>query len=507
MLADISAKGLVLDGKSESASNRFQHVRKRNFLLRLVGCFLSVFLATAFIRIAPSANYLIWFSNGVLLAYFLLAPRRRWLAYGAVGFVAQVVASIMFGHNWRIDVLCDTLNLFEVSLAAVLLRKRNSDLPHFTDRAYLLRFVTFAVLASPSAAGVLFSIYSTFSAHTAFGPMVVKWTVADGLGIGVASPACIAIFRAQPARSLGSWQIWLHLVPVAAISYAIFAQNQAPLPFLLYPILVGIQLRFGLEWAALDSLVVAGIGSLCTFRGLGPFAASSSLTPLGKSVVLQLYVACALFLLYSISVVVDGLRRTQKKLEEAYRSMEKMAITDPLTQLANRRYFDQCLAAEWRRAMRDRQPLSLLLLDVDLFKLYNDTYGHLRGDRCLRQIAEACRGVISRPGDLVARFGGEEFAIILPGTDNGGAMVVADLVCSAIRNREIKHVRNRAGVITVSVGCATRKPRFDEDSDGMIELADQALYRAKRAGRDQVCNSDQGEQEPAFTLDETATIG
>ena len=182
-------------------------------------------------------------------------------------------------------------------------------------------------------------------------------------------------------------------------------------------------------------------------------------------------------------------KQAEEKLQQAYRTVETLALTDALTGLANRRRFDQALAAEWRRALRDRQPLSLLMIDVDLFKLYNDTYGHLKGDSCLKQIAEAALDVTKRPGDLVARFGGEEFAIILPHTENAGALQLANQIRAALRNRKLPHSGHPGGAVTISLGCATLVPNEHQHAAHLIELADTALYKAKREGRDRVCNA------------------
>jgi diguanylate cyclase (GGDEF)-like protein len=178
----------------------------------------------------------------------------------------------------------------------------------------------------------------------------------------------------------------------------------------------------------------------------------------------------------------------EKRLQEAYNAVEALAVTDALTGLANRRRFDECLATEWRRAARERQPLSLLMLDVDQFKVYNDTYGHQRGDSCLKQVAEACMDVVSRPGDLVARFGGEEFVVILPNTEGDGAMHVADEICEALRSRRLPHGGNPLGIVTISIGCATLVPKFGKHAANLIQIADEALYKAKQGGRDQACN-------------------
>lgn len=181
-------------------------------------------------------------------------------------------------------------------------------------------------------------------------------------------------------------------------------------------------------------------------------------------------------------------KQAEQKLQEAYKAVETLAITDALTGLANRRQFDQCLTNEWRRGLRDRSPLAMLLIDVDLFKSYNDTYGHVRGDSCLKQIAEAALDVVARPGDLVARFGGEEFAVILPNTGSEGALRVANEIYDGLRNRRLEHISNPLGILTISVGCASIVPSLGQHAIHLIELADEALYAAKRNGRNQICN-------------------
>lgn len=183
-------------------------------------------------------------------------------------------------------------------------------------------------------------------------------------------------------------------------------------------------------------------------------------------------------------------KQAEQKLQEAYNVVEALALTDGLTGLANRRRFDQNLTSEWRRGMREHQPLSLLMLDTDKFKAYNDTYGHQRGDSCLKQIAEACLDTVSRHGDLVARFGGDEFVITLPNTGSRGAMLVANRICEALRSRQLPHAGNPSGIVSISIGCATLIPQSANHATDLIALADHALYAAKRNGRNQVCASD-----------------
>ncbi len=170
-----------------------------------------------------------------------------------------------------------------------------------------------------------------------------------------------------------------------------------------------------------------------------------------------------------------------------------MATTDSLTGLANRRAFETELSQEWKRAARDRTPLSLLILDADWFKLYNDRYGHQDGDEVLRQVAGCIAASASRPGDLGARYGGEEFVVLLPDTDLAGAASTAHRLCAAVAGMAIQHEGSPLGHVSVSVGAAVAYPGRDESDRKLLRQADAALYEAKRRGRARVCVAERGE--------------
>ena len=168
-----------------------------------------------------------------------------------------------------------------------------------------------------------------------------------------------------------------------------------------------------------------------------------------------------------------------------YQQLSQLALLDSLTKVFNRRYFDEQLNLEWRRLKRIAAPLSLIMCDVDCFKLYNDTYGHQQGDKCLQQIAQAISSVIKRPADIVARYGGEEFAVILPHTPQAGAIKVAEDIRVAVKNLNIPHPNSLVdSVVTISVGVASTVPNFEDTSSLLMEAADLALYKAKERGRD-----------------------
>ena len=189
-----------------------------------------------------------------------------------------------------------------------------------------------------------------------------------------------------------------------------------------------------------------------------------------------------------------GLAGELRRREEAQAELTVLADTDGLTGLANRRTFDRRLELEWLRAARDGTPLSLLLIDVDQFKAYNDVYGHQAGDRCLKIVAQVFSLTANRPGDLVARYGGEEIAILLPYTDAEGAAAVAENTRARIEALALRHEANPPlNVLTISIGGATAMPAYELSrtaANDLVAMADQALYRAKTAGRNCIATAE-----------------
>jgi diguanylate cyclase (GGDEF)-like protein len=179
------------------------------------------------------------------------------------------------------------------------------------------------------------------------------------------------------------------------------------------------------------------------------------------------------------------------ELRKTNEELQYLANSDGLTTVGNRRLFEDFLASEWHRAIRFKTEISLILLDIDHFKLFNDSYGHQAGDDCLKKVAAALREAVHRPTDLVARFGGEEFAIILGGTDSNGALNIAEQAIINIKNLQIPHKASKTSeYLTVSVGVATTFVVFEMPESELIKAADEALYQAKENGRNQIISND-----------------
>ncbi len=171
---------------------------------------------------------------------------------------------------------------------------------------------------------------------------------------------------------------------------------------------------------------------------------------------------------------------------KAQKALEELTYQDGLTGVFNRRYFDLKLAEEWAYAQRYRLHLAVLMCDIDFFKLYNDTYGHLSGDECLKSVARALKGQLHRPADVLARYGGEEFGVILPATGPSGAKIVAEKLRQAVLSLNIPHEKSPLGVVSISIGAAAVIPAAGSSPDTLVHAADTALYTAKASGRNRV---------------------
>jgi diguanylate cyclase (GGDEF)-like protein len=185
--------------------------------------------------------------------------------------------------------------------------------------------------------------------------------------------------------------------------------------------------------------------------------------------------------------VVRARVRTHLTLKAQADQLRRLALVDGLTGVYNRRHFDEQFVLEWRRAQREGSTLSLLIADIDHFKAFNDRFGHQAGDDCLRRVAQQLQAGLRRPADLVARWGGEEFACILPRTEAEGALRLANWLEACVRALAIAHPGSPLGVVTVSLGLATCCPQPGHDSVELFKRADAQLYRAKSEGRARAC--------------------
>lgn len=192
-----------------------------------------------------------------------------------------------------------------------------------------------------------------------------------------------------------------------------------------------------------------------------------------------------------LKLEMDQRKERERELERMTRELEALSSQDGLTGVANRRHFDSMLGQEWQRCARDQSPLCLLMIDIDFFKRYNDALGHLEGDKCLKAVAQAIQNAFRRPGDFLARFGGEEFIALLPDTDMDGGCRRARAIQGQLATLAMPHPDSSiSDHVTVSIGVAATVPLPGAESSPLVAASDKALYKAKKAGRDQIINAE-----------------
>ncbi|RON68680.1 sensor domain-containing diguanylate cyclase [Pseudomonas fluorescens] len=266
--------------------------------------------------------------------------------------------------------------------------------------------------------------------------------------------------------SLAQGEIYRKLLPSATAGTA-----------MINSVVDGVTRLYGYRQLASYPLVVSAATSRDTIlKGWYERAFQSSV------IVALVMLGVGLFGWVFIHQVRDG-ERIEKNLRKAQRALEQIATHDSLTGLANRRLFERSLEIEFSRGARQVSPVSLIMLDIDFFKRYNDAYGHVAGDHCLTQVAQVLRSCCQRKSDLAVRYGGEEFAVLLPDTDINGALAIAGQIRRSVIDKHITHSGSPTGYLTVSLGCYSFIPTGNDDPEVFIQRADAALYQAKNAGR------------------------
>jgi len=432
-----------------------------------------------------------WPMAGIVTAVLLRMERRNWPWVLLGYFLGEL-------HSERHDPAGQMLtigvcNVAEVVIAAYALPAFRSLGQWMKEPGLLGRFIAIPVLLGPAATALPIAVYFSEVRHKSFWLYATRWGFGDTLGVVLWLPLMLALLSPETydlfrRKALPQTAALLGLAVGASL--LVFDTKRAPPAFILMPILLLIALRIGLSGAALAVNAVAVIATEATLRGRGPFPPAPQQDEDYRIFTLQVFLSLSMLMCLPVSVVLLEREGFAAGLKAALRRMQLLATEDGLTGVANRRRLDETLEEEWRRAMRERTPLALLMIDVDCFKLYNDTYGHLGGDDCLRRVAQAILPIPVRGGDLVARYGGEEFAVLLPNTEAAGAAEMAEQIRFAVEALGLEHERNPHRVVTISVGCSAVVPTPGSGPQTLIHGADRALYLAKQNGRNRAIVGD-----------------
>jgi diguanylate cyclase (GGDEF)-like protein len=432
----------------------------------------------------------IWFTNGLLFALVIRRPQSAWVPYFFVGFLADTLADVLYGDPLKLSVGVSIANSVEVVTSCVLLTWWFGSPFQLTKRRPLLGFLGVAVVGATALTSALGASWTMLFVDAGPWWMLFRtWYLGDVLGMAIIAPLVFILQRPGFFVVLERRQLMntLLLLTVPAIATVlVFSHSKDPLIFFIFPALLLVVFRLGFPGTVLSIFVIAVISICFTVSGHGPLMLITGSNLLHRIVIEQIFLAVALFTCFPVAALLEERKALDISLQESELRYRELANADALTGLANRRGFDERLDEEWNRAEERRQPLALLLIDVDLFKSYNDIYGHIGGDACLRCIARVIAGTLQRHSDVAARFGGEEFAVILPNTEMETALIVAESVRQAIVTMNLPHTGNPNGIQTISVGVAAAVPHGDASVTSLLTASDHALYRAKYLGRNRV---------------------
>ncbi len=462
----------------------------------------------------PGSVASVWFPSGMTLALVYLLGNRVLVGIATGSILAisldllQIDSSISIFNFLLVNVGCALGNCLQPLIATHLIRKFTKHKNIFSHVDTVILYAVAAIFSPMVSAtiGMTSLCLAGLVPWLNYGVGWLTWWIASAIAHLIFTPTILLCKKSQKAEHrLNLWEIGLMLVSFLIVSWTSFGHGYR-VEYLLLPILIWTSGRCGTFFASLLVSVVSLIAIFASVHGYGfcnrsspnesllllqSFMAVFALTSLILSAVIDERTEVQLLLIQSIEdlerQVIERtakLQHSETSLKQANLELEKLINLDALTQVSNRRCFDDRIRFEWERLSREQQPMSLLLLDIDYFKRYNDCYGHQCGDKCLTMIAQALERTLHRPADLLARYGGEEFVAILPNTEINGAITVAEEIRMVVANLDILHQNSDiSDRVTVSIGITSLIPSPTQKSSTLINQADIALYQAKQQGR------------------------
>jgi diguanylate cyclase (GGDEF)-like protein len=466
----------------------------RQLVLRLAGVFV-VLTVCSWLGIVLSHQSegvaTIWLTNGLLFGLVITQPRRLWLGYFAAGLAADTLADVVYGDPFRLAIGVSCANSVEVIASCLLLTLFFGTPLNLAKRRPLVGFLLISVVGAAAVTSALGATWTMlFTEVDSWWQMFRTWYLGDMLGMALLAPVVFMLQRPGFFSMLQPGQrrrdLLVLLAPIVATAL-VFTHERDPLIFFIFPGFLLVVILLGFSGTVFSLFAVALLSIALTVKGHGPLMLiTGPHAPLERIVVAQVFLAVAIFTMFPIAALLEERAALQLSLAASEARYRALANFDELTGLYNRRAFNERLNFDWRRAAAAESSLALLLIDADLFKSYNDAHGHLRGDQCLRSIAGIISVTVSDGDATVARFGGEEFAVVLPGKGEKHARLLAERIRLAVLEMCLPHPSSPSGMQTVSLGVAAAVPDGVRDAAELIGIADVALYRAKGLGRNQV---------------------
>ena len=458
-------------------------------------------------KLGFSAGWIIlWPLNGITVALLIMIPRSDWPAVLLGVGLGTGIGEVLDGNTVASELILRLCSIFEIFLAAWLL-PAFKDLDSWLRKPRIFYRFALALAAGPGISGLVAALFFYLRSHQSFFSAFDEWAFADAVGIAGFFPLALSA-RSTEMRALFHPRALPRTVLVLGAAFVLITMglysSRYPLIFIVYPTLLAVDLLLSFSGSAIAAAGLCFIAIYLTVNSHGLFGAWPADLPVTRDVALQSFLAFHLLALFPASILIRERRSLVQDLHSSNAQLLMLASLDGLTGVPNRRSFNENFDQEWKRAIRLKTPLALVMMDVDVFKQFNDRYGHHAGDECLRTVAQTLAGNLRRAQDLLARYGGEEFVLLLPHTDLNGARHIAELVRQAIYDLRIPHADSPWRSVSISVGCSSVIPTLESNPRGLLNLADTALYRAKAAGRNRT-EVVASIRQPSFTIPESST--
>lgn len=454
----------------------------------------------------------IWLPSGITLAAILLFGSKVFfgIAFGSIMGLINYSSSLQsFTHIILINTACILANYLQPLLIKLLIQKYANMRTLFTSIRGVTCFILFSSLMAVLAPIIVVNtaVYiKLYSANNYWNYFFTMWSSGALAHIIFAPifliPTIHPVTKKNPLpRKIKALIIIFIFLSTMLISWLTFWKSNA-LEYLFLLLLIISVFTLGKKFSIIMVVIVSCVTIIATMLGFGPFVKQSANQSL---LLLQSFIGVFAVTCLILSAIIDEKQRATNTLEAILANLEnsvkertaelqkvndelsRLAHLDGLTQIANRRQFDDYLVKEWKRHLRKQEFLALILIDIDYFKRYNDCYGHQGGDNCLIEVAQTITKTLKRPMDLATRYGGEEFAVILPNTKPEGALVVAEHIREAVFLLKIPHIASTVSqYVTLSLGVASLIPTPEMSWEDLISIADRALYQAKHQGRNRI---------------------
>jgi diguanylate cyclase (GGDEF)-like protein len=435
---------------------------------------------------------ILWPLNGLSIAILLILPRSDWPPVLLGIAVGTGIGECFDSNPLALELWMRPNSILEVFLSALVLPPF-LNLDQWLRELHLLRRFALALAIGPGISGIIFAVVFHFARHLPYVEAFFDWAASDALGIAVMVPLVLSVRSTEMRDLFRPRNLFRTLcaltLALAAIALSL-ANDQYQLLFLLYPTLLAVDLVLSFAGSSIAATSACFLAILLAIHGQGPFGHWNSSHMISRDQALQAFLAFQILAVFPVSIVLRERRRLTEDLNSSNEQLLRLASRDGLTGLFNRRSFDNQLHQEWKRAIRTKSSLALLMIDVDLFKQFNDRYGQRSGDECLRIVAQTIALQTHRAQDHLARYRGEEFVLILPHTDLPGALYLAEHIRTAIYDLALNHEASPWNRITLSLGCASIKPTLSLQLESLLHASGSALYEANRAGGNAIRSAD-----------------